>query len=191
MESTKRIGKTVLIAIAVVLACIAIILAAVWAYVSYSPQRSEDPDWYDTHVKCATQAEAIETFGTDLLLDKTVLPDSAGVVAATEYELTFHGGDAENRENWDQIVCTMDYGRGNGTERKGYVYITISLSEDSQQDFLDQFTATQTVHGIAVGYLDRDGEQIGRFVYNGICYEVYGDNVQLVADTVEQMLSDV
>lgn len=190
-QPSKRTRRKVLLAAVVFLASIVIILFAIWIWISYKPQKSADPDWSHTHEKFASQTEAIAEFGTDLLLEQTVLPDFYMSSYYTEYSLTFHGENPKNRENWDEIICTIYYGDGSGEVFQDYIYINILFSDDYQDGFMTDFDMNEVINGIEVGYINSGSEHYGQFIYHQFAYKVYGDNAELVKLTVEQMLSNL
>lgn len=187
-RSKRTYGRRLRIAV-VFFTGIIMILSTIWIWITFSPQESADPDWNLSHETFTSQADAIATFGTDLLLEQTILPDSYMPAYYTEYALTYHDGNPGMRKNWDEIVCTIYYGDKRREVFQDYIYISILFSDDYQKSFLNNFNKTEVINGIEVGFINSSSEHFGQFIYHGIAYNVYGDNAELVELTVEQMLS--
>ena len=194
---------------AIVAACLCLAVVGVFRVLPYEnwfEHHAEAPNWEKTHYETDTLSDIEAVCGTDLLLDKMVLPDNY----FSNYHLEIvENGSFEKSDDWKSLSVDLNYGNSIIDQDNDNIFCFISFDGSTDgiyiMDFLNE-AVTVEINGYIVECNEMstdeaaaDGFTLGskldyhgwaKFTHNG--YEYYiatnSDNPDFFEMTLEQLL---
>lgn len=205
---TKTVGrKFSWIKIAVIAACVTLVVSLVPTIENFFEYHTEDPNWYKTHTYAYSVDDAIEKFGEDLLLDRLVLTNGYPK-PYFEYILEHAEDGADDRQSWRSLSASINYGGERFSESEDHIDLQIFFNDDDpdldgtneypgyRKMFEGENTATE-INGVTVRYREYSTQNFtyaffAEFKYGGNIYflSTYSKENKLLSwDTLTQMIT--
>lgn len=205
MPQKKSKKKAVIVIAVVILTYAALIFAVFWVFprlVRAPGDNSYGDPYMETHRIGTSLQEAADKYGKDLLVDKIVL-DNVAESVDEKYTLQFNRDDPEKRKNMERLSCQVYYGSTFPDTDRPYIYCNLCFNDHewwAYKHFFEVYCTvlnTETINGVEVQYGEYSSTTNGVSYYeaqafftcNNIKYSVEGKTLELVSDTVKQMLS--
>lgn len=206
MPQEKSKKKNIIIITAVILTFAALIFAffRIYPRLFTAPgDYSYGVELYMKNHKIGTSLrEASDKYGKDLLVDKIVL-DNVAESIYENYVLQFSRDNPDERKNMERLSCKVYYDSTFSDTDHPYIFCTLYFNNDEWRPYKSFFeqscTAlnTETFNGVEIQYGEYSQtingvssyEAQAFFTYNNIKYSIKGKTLELVTNTVKQMLS--